>query len=109
MAQTVTTVILDDLDGSTDARPVHFGLDDTSYEIDLSDMNLQGFDEALRPWVQHARRLPTSGRLAGASTRGANPDVDLADVRRWAHESGYAISTRGRVPAAILDAYRAAP
>jgi hypothetical protein len=109
MAQIVTTVILDDLDGSADARPVHFGLDNISYEIDLSDTNLQGFDEALHPWVQHARRVPTSGRTVRTSTPGASQDLDLADVRRWAHESGYEISTRGRVPAAILEAYRAAP
>jgi hypothetical protein len=109
MAQTVSTVIVDDLDGSADARPVHFGLDNVSYEIDLSDVNLQGFDESLRAWVQHARRMPASGRTVRTPTRGANQDVDLADVRRWAHESGYEISTRGRVPAAILEAYRAAP
>jgi hypothetical protein len=73
----MATVILDDLDGLAGARPVHFWLDNISYEIDLSDVNLCSFDEALRPWVQHARRPPISGRLVGASTRGANPDVDL--------------------------------
>jgi hypothetical protein len=109
MAQTVTTVILDDLDGSADARPVHFGLDTINYEIDLSDTNLEDFDEALHPWVQHARRVPTSGQTVPTSTRAASQDVDLADVRRWARESGYEVSTRGRVPMALLDAYRAAP
>lgn len=33
---------------------------------------------------------------------------DNATVRAWAAENGYEVSTRGKVPAAVLEAYRAA-
>lgn len=34
--------------------------------------------------------------------------VSVADVRTWAREQGYDVAERGRVPASVVDAYRAA-
>ena len=55
-----------------------------------------------------ARRRPgkrTRGAQARAAT-GAAGQVSTAEVRSWAREHGYTVADRGRVPAALLTAYR---
>lgn len=42
-----------------------------------------------------------------AARTGSSP-VDQALVRSWARENGHAVSDRGRLPAAVVAAYRAA-
>jgi hypothetical protein len=39
MVTKMSVIISDDLDGSGDAEPVSFGLDGTSYEVDLGAKN----------------------------------------------------------------------
>jgi hypothetical protein len=47
-----------------------------------------------------ASAAPEGGR------RGRRRAVDSADVRAWARANGHAVKDRGRVPAAVLSAYR---
>ncbi len=42
----------------------------------------------------------------GGGRRGRKRAVDSADVRAWARANGHAVKDRGRVPAAVVDAYR---
>jgi hypothetical protein len=46
----------------------------------------------------------TTRRRRGAAASSASS----ADVRAWAREHGHTVSDRGRLPAPILEAYRAA-
>ena len=62
MAQKVNIVLVDDLDGSEAAETVSFGLDGTSYEIDLNDKNARGLRDALASYVGHARKAGGSAR-----------------------------------------------
>ena len=56
MAQKVQVVLEDDLDGGTADETVVFGLDGTSYEIDLTKKNAAKLRDALAPWVAAGRR-----------------------------------------------------
>jgi hypothetical protein len=44
-----------------------------------------------------------AGRRAARSRRGAKVDPKI--VRQWAVEQGFAVSTRGQLPKAVLTAY----
>lgn len=113
MAQKVTVSLVDDMDGSTAAETVEFGLDGVSYEIDLSDGNAKKLRDALAGYVTHARRAGGRRRSAGGTPRrasggGARPSVDReqnAAIRDWARKQGMKISDRGRIPAEVLEAY----
>ncbi len=111
MAQKVHIVLVDDIDGSDADETVTFGLDGTTYEIDLTDANAEKLREALAPYVGHARRL-SGGRRGRGRQRAAAPAVapsgpTPADLRDWARANGYEVSDRGRVSSAIREAYDA--
>jgi hypothetical protein len=56
------------------------------------------------------KRVRRTARNAAAPTgggrRGRKRAVDSADVRAWARANGHPVKNRGRVPAAVVDAYR---
>jgi len=106
MAQRIQTLFIDDLDGSDAAGTVRFGLDGTEYEIDLSTAHSEELRNALDQYIRHARKTGTAGR-APRSQR-ANSTADTAKVREWAKEQGIEIKDRGRVPATVVEKYRAA-
>ena len=62
MAQKVHIVLVDDLDGSEATESVSFGLDGTSYEIDLNDANAARLRDALAEFVGHARKVGSATR-----------------------------------------------
>src|SRR3954470_23066887 len=107
MAQKVQVVLEDDLDGGTADETVVFGLDGTSYEIDLNKKNAAKLRDALAVWVAAGRR--TGASRAGARRRGrAARGSQAGDVRSWARANGYQVSERGRISAEIQAAYSAA-
>jgi len=111
MAQRVQIVLEDDLDGGVAAETVTFGLDGVSYEIDLSDKNAGKLRDELATWIGHARRSGgrrAAGRRSGSgssSTSSASSRRDLSAVRAWARSNGHQVSDRGRVSAAVQEAY----
>ena len=111
MAQQVFVSVTDDLDGSEADETITFALDGASYEIDLNDKNAAALRKALDKYVASARRSSTraTGRGRPSGPRPARGgDADPKAVRAWAREQGLEVSTRGRIPAEILDHYRAA-
>lgn len=106
MAQKVTVLLEDDLDGSHAAETVRFGLAGVEYEIDLSEQHANAFREQLSSYVVHARR---AGRgKARPGNRSAANRERTADIRAWAREHGVGISERGRIPASVIEQYEAA-
>ena len=106
MAQRVTIVLEDDLDGAAAEETVTFGLDGVSYEIDLNKENAAKLREDFASWVGHARRA--GGRKASGSRGGSSAPkkrADLSAVREWARQNGYEVSDRGRISADIQAAY----
>ncbi|PUA82728.1 histone-like nucleoid-structuring protein Lsr2 [Nocardioides currus] len=110
MAQKVNIVLVDDLDGTEADETVTFGLDGTTYEIDLTDANAAALRDALSGYVGHARKVTGGGRRAtrksagSASAGGSN----TKDVREWAKSQGMEVSERGRISADVQQAYDAA-
>ena len=106
MAQKVTVVLEDDIDGGEAAETIQFGLDGVSYEIDLSEANAASMRDALASWVGHARRV--GGRKQSGTRTLSTKRNDLNEIREWARANGRQVSDRGRIPAAITEAYDAA-
>ena len=109
MAQKVNITLVDDIDGSEADETLTFGLDGTTYEIDLSDSNAAALREALSGYVGHARKVSGSGRRGrkGSSSSSASAS-NSKDVREWARSQGMEVSERGRISADIQQAYDSA-
>jgi len=108
MAQRVQIVLEDDLDGGVAAETVTFGLDGVNYEIDLSDKNAGKLRDEFATWIGHARRSGgrrTSGRRVSSGPSSSSSRRDLSAVRAWARSNGHQVSDRGRVSAAVQEAY----
>lgn len=110
MAKTVVTQVTDDLDGSGNAETVEFSYSGKSYSIDLSKKNRTAMDKALQPYLDAATivRGPGRRRTTGGNGSRRSSTTDLSAIRIWAAEAGYDVSSRGRIPGAVLEAYEAA-
>ncbi|GIM63920.1 Lsr2 family protein [uncultured Nocardioides sp.] len=109
MAQKVNIVLVDDLDGTEATETVSFGLDGTTYEIDLNDANAASLREALSGYVGHARKVAGGGRRTRRSSgSSSSSSSNTKDVREWAKAQGMEVSERGRISADVQQAYDAA-
>ncbi|MEX5717770.1 histone-like nucleoid-structuring protein Lsr2 [Geodermatophilus maliterrae] len=102
------TIILmhDDLTDAPADTTVSFGLDGVDYEIDLTAANAEELREVLERFV-------AAGRTVGGVRRRRRPtspaaEVDPKAVRAWAAAKGYEVSNRGRIPASVVEAFKAA-
>jgi hypothetical protein len=110
MAQKHIVTLIDDLDGSTADETVEFGLDGSRYEIDLSKKNADKLRDVLAEYVANARRgrgsRPAGGaRRSGRAARGDREQTQA--IRAWARKNGHKVGEKGRIPAAVLEAYNA--
>lgn len=110
MAKKVTVTLIDDFDGEGAAdETVEFGLDGVTYEIDLSSKNAEKLRADMKKWADAGRRVGGRRRgRAGSSRRGTIDREQSAAIRDWARRNGHNVSTRGRIPADIIDAFHAA-
>ncbi|NGX06470.1 Protein lsr2 precursor [Mycobacteroides abscessus subsp. abscessus] len=110
MARKTIVELVDDTDDTRSAdETVEFGIDGVTYEIDLATVNAEKLRNQLSTWVQHSRRV--SGRNRRGTGRHSTPKIDrlqTAAIRDWASKNGHKVSTRGRVPAEIINAYNTA-
>lgn len=104
MAKTIVTQYTDDIDGSKAQGTIQFSYNGSAYEIDLSTKNTKAFEKALSPYIDAARKVR---RPAGATTRRARqtPAANLAEIRTWAQSNGHEVADRGRIPAAVVEAF----
>jgi hypothetical protein len=107
MAQKVNIVLIDDIDGSDASETVSFGLDGTTYEIDVSDANAAALREALAGYIGHARRVGSASRR-GRRTTTTTLGASTKEMRDWARSNGFQVSDRGRVSAEVRTAFEAA-
>ncbi len=111
MARRTQIVLEDDVDQSPAEHEVAFTFEGVSYEIDLNGEHYAELQEAVAPWISHARRI--SGRRvvkrAGAAPADKESEGPTAtEIREWAKEQGMEVSARGRVPANVRAAYEEA-
>jgi hypothetical protein len=112
VAQKITTLFIDDIDGGAAEGTVRFALDGTEYEIDLNATHSEELRSALGKYVNHARKVGgttrRAGRVAGRTGRGTPSAVNTTEIRTWARENGFDIKDRGRVPADLVAKWQAA-
>lgn len=107
MATRKVTVFTDDISGETLAPGQHetirFSLDNATYTIDLGLANAAKLRKALAPYIAAGTRGTRQATAAAKPAKGSTEQV-----RAWAAENGHQVSARGRIPAVVMDAYRAA-
>lgn len=108
MAQRVQVMLIDDVDGSAGAETVTFALDGVTYEIDLSEKNAAKMRGDLASWVGHGRRVSGRSSASRPARKASGGGTDSSAVREWARSNGHEVSERGRISAAVMDAYNAA-
>ena len=108
MAQKIAIQFTDDLDGTEAEGTVNFGLDGTSYEIDLSKANNATLHKALAPFIEHGRKVRARRVPAQRGSRNAANRDRTHDIREWAKGQGMTINDRGRIPAEVIAKYEAA-
>jgi len=103
MAKKITVALEDDLDGGPADETVRFGVGGMHYEIDLNKKNARAFRKQLAPFVEHARKAGRGQRPRASSSRQRS-----GDIRAWANGQGISVSSRGRIPASVVEQYNAA-
>jgi hypothetical protein len=104
MSSKVLVLLEDDLDGGKADETIEFGIDGTTYAIDLSDQNAKKLRGALDGYVSKARKVS----LRRSSSRKTSSGIDNHAVRVWAASNGIELSKRGRIPQDIVSQFRAA-
>ena len=113
MAQRVQVLLVCDLhDGDVEGtETITFGLDGSSYEIDVCEAHAAELRDAYAPFVGAGRR---AGRATGGQRPGGRPrrsrggSNEVAEIRDWARKNGHQVSDRGRIPASVVEAYEGA-
>jgi hypothetical protein len=113
-------VVVDDLDGEAlpedHRQTVRFGLDGQNYEIYLDAEQAGELRSTLRRYIDAGRRIgaqpPAPATIGSGRPRRSittTQQNNTAAIRAWARAHGHPVSDRGRIPAAVLRAYEAAP
>ncbi len=103
--QRIITELVDDIDGSKAEETVRFAIDGVEYEVDLSEKNAKKLRDAVAGYAEKARKV-RGGR--GGRKMTAVSQVDTKAVRAWAKSNNIELSSRGRIPADVVDQYRKA-
>jgi nucleoid-associated protein Lsr2 len=110
VSRKVIVEVTDDLDGSKADESVHFSLDGTNYEIDLSKKNAAKLRAGLEPYLKAAQKVGRAHAHPVAGRRGGPATIDRAQnqaIRAWAQRKGLNVSPRGRISQTIIEQYQA--
>lgn len=104
--------LVDDIDGSPATTTIEFSVGGKNYSIDLSEANAAAFNEALAPYIEHARHAPANKRKARKSRSSSEASrakrQKNAQIRAWALENGITVAKRGILNQNVIDAYETA-
>lgn len=106
MAQRIQVQLIDDFTGEEAVETISFGLDGTSYEIDLTAENARKLREELGTYVDKGRKV--RARAAVQPRVKTSGREDSRRIREWAAKNGYEPNSRGRISKTIVEAYQAA-
>lgn len=108
--QKVSITLVSDLSGEEIAEgkgeTVTFGLDSSTYEIDLATSEAKELRKALDKFVTNGRKV--SGSRGTARRSASKSDYDAKQVRQWATDNGLDVPARGRIPATIVEQWKTA-
>jgi Lsr2 len=120
VAQKVQVLLTCDLDEDAveAVETVHFANEGNTYEIEMCQHHLDEYHNWMDEYVAVARRVGGGGRGRSRAVSSSVPKArrapaardkeDVGAVREWARTNGFEVSARGRIPATVRDAYRAA-
>ncbi|NEB73638.1 Lsr2 family protein [Streptomyces sp. SID14478] len=114
MAQKVVTTYVDDLTGeeSSEIATHSILIDGAGVELDLTDDNYEKLLEILNPYLHAdgARRIrgAAKAKAKGTPRASAGGKDESAAIRAWAKDNNIEVNDRGRVPAAVREAYEKA-
>lgn len=112
MAQKIVITLVDDLDGSElkqgEGKTIAFGLEGSTYEIDLSEKNEKALRAALEPYLKAAARSSLKSKATSSASSTRSNKEELSAARSWLRANGHDVSDRGRIPGALLENFRAA-
>jgi hypothetical protein len=117
MAQKKVVIYTDDLTGqeSEEISTHTILIDGAGVEIDLSPENHDRLLEILNPYLSADGARRVRGNVSDSSaprkrSRNSGPgkNEDTAKIRAWAKANGHEVNDRGRVPAAVKEAYEKA-
>ncbi len=101
----VLVSLVDDISGEEftegEGETFLFAFDGEKYELDLNKKNSEAFRRAVKKYVD-AARVVTNRRVT------SNGPSEASEIRAWAAKEGKEVNDRGRIPQALVDAYRAA-
>jgi hypothetical protein len=90
------------------AETISFGLDNAEYQIELCPKDRAALERVMSMYVPYARKAPVNGAAVKKSYRPIIERRKSAAIRAWAESQGITVSARGRIPAEVLEQYRAA-
>ncbi len=117
MAQRTIVQLVSDLSGEElaegEGRTIGFSYDGAEYRIDLTSEEAEQFDDIMAEYIDAATVV--GGRRASSvrvrrivkSHTGSSKE-ELGNIRAWARENDYPVSTRGRIKGEVVEAYHAA-
>lgn len=117
MAKRILHQLVDDIDNTVlevgEGETVHFSLNGTAYEIDLTTEHAEELKAALEPYISAGRRMGASNgsgasRQSSSKRKRPSRNPETAAIRAWAKDNGHELSERGRIPQPIVEAYNAA-
>ncbi len=120
MARTTVVQLTDDIDGSEADQTIEFSYKGKSYSLDLNDRNASELADVLASYIAAAEKAggvqsragSRSSRSGGSRSRSSDGSgasgPDPKDVRVWADANGVQVSARGRIPASVIEQYKAA-
>ena len=110
MAQVVQVVMSCDLDDEEgeDIETITYAYEGNAYEFDACTEHRREFNELIRGYVDISRRVSGKSTRAYVKRPTKAVDIDLKEVRAWAREQGMTVSSRGRVPVDVQDAFKKA-
>lgn len=110
MAQKVQVLLVCDIceGGKPGSETIGFGVDGSSYEIDLCDKHAKQLRDNVATFVGAARRATSGARGRGRRSSGAGDRQRTQEIRAWARKKGIKVSERGRLSGDIVAKYEAA-
>jgi hypothetical protein len=108
MAQKVSVLLVDDIDGSDANETIKFGLDGTHYEIELNSDHAQELRGQLSRYIKAARKVTGSAGRSPRVRRATENDARNKEIRNWARERNLDVNNRGRIPGDVVTQFEAA-
>jgi len=109
-----TVMVVSDVSGEPGARTRVITVGDKAYEVDLTDAEFAQYEALVAPYVAVGRRVtraggaPTGGHASPVTGTDRRPRSEVAAIKAWGEANGWTVPKRGRLGAALVEAYRQA-